>query len=321
MELTFDHAIELLEISDISKLTQDDIAKIERTSKKRWHPDKVAHLKDSSITNEYTQNFQNINLACEMIISFLKGTYHGGEAFSGSSNKIHEEPEEVIRKNAPDIQTKLRNVWVSIKQKKFKLSIKEIVLSDGFKLKNLLSEDFKEDLAMLSVVSFFYGIVVFGISTFIANAISPVLGTIVAIVWAAHALSCILGFIPLSRFWLPEQIQNIVFKFINFGLKVYYWAESESESSNVFLSILVKLPMLFALLIKYVILFPLYELAKVIVGDKIVGVVKQNVNYYAEAAEWYIDELISKNPDEMVADELFHLSYIYGEFADFKTEI
>jgi len=57
------------------------------------------------------------------------------------------------------------------------------------------------------------------------------------------------------------------------------------------------------------------------VGEKLVGVVKQNVNYYADVAEWYIDELISKNSNEMTSDELFHLSYIYSELSDIKQHI
>lgn len=44
----------------------------------------------------------------------------------------------------------------------------------------------------------------------------------------------------------------------------------------------------------YLIMLPLYELAKIFVGDKVVGVVKQNVNYYADAAEWYVEELINR---------------------------
>lgn len=321
MPLTFDEAIELLEITDINKIKIEDIPQLEKKLKKRWHPDKVTHLNDPAITKEYTEKFQKIEEACQLITSFLNGTYHAGEAFNPKNKAAYEEPEEIIRKNAPGIQETLRNLWATIKERKYKWEEKEVTLSDGFKLKEILTEDFKEDIAMLSVVSFFYGIISLGLLALIAGAIGPTLGTIVEIGWALQALSCILGFLPLSRFWLPAAIQEIMFKFINFGLGVYNWAEEQGQNSDKpWITLLIRIPVLFAKLIKYLILFPLYELAKAIVGDKIVGVVKRKVNYYADAADWYVDELISKNPSEMTTEELFHLSYLYNELSDVNAK-
>ena len=323
MELTFDKAIELLEITDISKIKIEDIPQLEKKSKKRWHPDKVTHLNDPAITEEYTVNFQQVDVACQMIYSYLKGTYQAGDAFSFTDKrqKAHEEPEEIIRKNAPDIQTTLNNLWSFVKEKKYKWTIKEVLLSDGFKLRDLLHEDFNEDLAMLSVVSFFYGLVFLGILTAIGGAISPVLGNIIGIIWLLQALSCFLGLAPLSRFWLPQLVSDVMIKFINFGLGIYNWAEEQGQtSSKSWVVLLIRLPVLFAKLVKYIIIFPLYELAKVFVGDKIVGIVKQNVNYYADAADWYVDDLINMQPNEMTSEELFHLSYLYTELGDVKSK-
>ena len=322
MLLTFDKAIDLLEITDISKVNIEDIPQVEKKSKKRWHPDKVSHLNDSALTQEYTANFQNIERACQMISSYLMGTYQAGEAFTETHKTAYEEPEEVIRQNAPDLQADLKNLWSLIKEKKYKWSMKEVLLSDGFKLRDLLNDDFKEDIAMLSVISFFYGILFLGIITAIAGAISPALGVIFGIVWFLQAISCILGFAPLSRFWLNEQVSEIVFKFIDFGLGIYNWAEEQGQNSaNGWVVLLIRLPVLFAKVIKYVIMLPLYELAKIFIGDKVVGIVKQNVNYYGDAAEWYVDELISKNPNEMTGEELFHLSYLYADLIDVKSKV
>jgi len=323
MDLTFDKAIEILEITDISKISQDEMPQLEKRMKKRWHPDKVAHLNDPEITKEYTINFQQIEAACQMVKSYLSGTYQAGEPFifTDKKQKVYEEPEEIIRKNAPDIQSELKGLWDFIKEKKYKWYVKEILLSDGFKLKNLLHEDFKEDIAMLSIVSFFYGIIILGILTAIAGAIHPFLGTIVGIIWLLQAISCFLGLAPLSRFWLPESVTDVMLKFINFGLSIYNWAEDQAQgANNVWVLLLVRLPVLFAKLVKYVVLFPLYELAKIFIGDKLVGVVKQNVNYYADMADWYIEELMTKNPNEMDGEELFHLSYIYSELGDVKAK-
>jgi hypothetical protein len=321
MELTFDKAIELLEITNISKIKIEDLPQLEKKLKKRWHPDRVSHLNDPAITEEYTVKFQQIELACQMVYSYLSGTYHAGDAFTQTKKNTHEEPEEIIRKNAPEMQQTLESVWNLVKEKKYKWSEQEMILSDGFKLKDLLHEDFKEDIAMLSVVSFFYGLVFLGILTAIGFAINPAIGTIVSIVLLLHVIACALGFAPLSRFWLPVPVSEVMIRFINFGLGIYHWAEDQAQnSSKSWVVLLIRIPVLFAKLIKYLILLPLTELAKVFVGNKIVGVVKQKVNYYAEAADWYIEQLINSHPDDMSSEELFHLSYIYSELSDVKAK-
>ena len=321
MDLTFDQAIELLEITDIHSIKEEDIPQLEKRVKRRWHPDKVAHLKDEAVTQEYTLKFQQVESACQMILSFIQGTYKAGENFTHTTNDFYEEPEDVVRRNAPDMQAELASIWNIIKEKKYKLSIKEVLLSDGFKLKDILKEDFKEDIAMLSVVSFIYGLVFFAILAAIAGAIHPILGTIVGIVWLAHVVSCVFGFAPLSRFWLNQQVAEVMYKFINFGLALYNWAEDQTRAgTNGWIFLLVQLPVLFAKAIKYFVLLPLYELAKIFIGDKVIGVVKKNVDYYADVAEWYIEDLIRKSPSEMIAEELFHLSYVYSELRDAKFQ-
>lgn len=320
MELTFDQAIELLEITDISKVKVTDIPAIEKKLQKRWHPDRVAHLNNPALTEEYTIKFQQIEWACQMIISYLEGTYHAGEGFTQARADTYREPEEIIRENAPEMQQTLRSLWTMIKERKYKWSEEEVVLSDGYKLKDLLREDFKEDISILSVVSFFYGLVFLSILAVIGNAIHPAIGAVVAVIWMLQALSCFLGFAPLSRFWLPASVSAIMIKFINFGLGIYHWAEERGQNSNGWVILLIRIPVLFAKLVKYLILLPLTELAKAFVGNKVVGVVKQKVNYYAGAAEWYVEQLVNADPAEMTYEELSHLSQLHSELYDVKAK-
>lgn len=319
--LTFDKAIELLEITDLTRISINDLPQLEKKSKKRWHPDKVSHLNNPVITREYTINFQLIEAACQLIYSYLKGSFRAGDPFTENKKGRYEEPEEIIRKNAPDIQQSIKGIWQAVKKTQYKWTVKEIILSDGFKLKDLMKEDFKEDLAMLSVISFFYGSLFFMIASVIAVIISPVAASIVWILWFIHILACFIGVLPLSRLWLPKFLNTVMIKLVNLGLFFYNWAEQQGrESEKPLLLLFIRLPVLFATIVKYVFLFPVYELTKLMLGNKIVGVVKQKVNYYAGAAEWYIDELINKNPGEMTAEELFHLSFLYSEFNTVKSK-
>ncbi|NLJ06389.1 MAG: hypothetical protein GX437_01835 [Sphingobacteriales bacterium] len=318
--LTFDLAIEILEIIDINKVSLDDLPKIVKKAQSRWHPDRISHSKDENEIKKYTNYFQLIQPASELIVAFLKGEYKAGEKFEQAKEYTYEEPADVIRRNASSIQDTLKNIWETVKRTKYKFSVQEVILSDGFKLKDLLNQDFKEDLAGLSVISFLYGVFIFGLLTWIGSLISPFLGVLIGIFWGLQALSCLFGFLPLSRFWLPEGVQNFMLWFINVGLKIYNWADRESEYTKWWIELIVQIPMIISIAIKYILLFPLYEIAKLIVGDKIVGIVKRNVNYYAGGAEWYIDDLINKNPAEMTEQELFDLSYLYSEFSNVKQE-
>lgn len=312
--LSFDHAVEILEIVDISKVSTEDLIKIVKKAKIRWHPDRIAQYKDEEEIAKYTKNFQQIDHAADLIESFILGEYKVGERFERVNKQEYKEPSEVIREHAHEMQDNISKKWPYIKEIQYEWNAKEVILSDGFKLKELLVEDFREDLAGLSLISFVFGLFISMIFALIAGLIFPPLAGLVGVFWVLHAVSCVLGFLPLSRFWLPDQVQDIMLWFINFGLGVFNWAHRESEVSTWWIQLLVNIPVLISYLIKYVVLFPLYELAKVLVKDKVVGVVKQRVSYYVGAAEWYIDDLLNTNPRAMQEDQLYDLSYLYAEF-------
>ncbi len=110
-----------------------------------------------------------------------------------------------------------------------------------------------------------------------------------------------------------------MFKLINIGLGIFNWAEQKGlEADGPWISLFVMIPVLFAKLVKYIILFPVYEIAKAIIGNKVVGIVKRKVDYYADAADWYIEELMNKTPLGMNRDELLHLSMIYSQLSDIR---
>ncbi len=141
MELTFDRAIELLEITNIDSLKAEDIPRLQKKLRARWHPDKVIHLNDPAITEEYTENYKEVDAACELIKSYLNGTYQPGRNYYQATGSTTRQPEEIIRENASSIQNTLNDLWNTIKQHRYKWSIKTLLLSDGFKLRDLLNND------------------------------------------------------------------------------------------------------------------------------------------------------------------------------------
>lgn len=314
MNLTFDKAVEILEIPDISAISINDISTIRRNAQKRWHPDRVQKLNDENKSKEYESNFKFIDEACVLIEAYLKGTYHTGQAFEQQENKQRQKQWENTIRNAQSIQDEFKNIWNSVKQKAYKLTEREVVLSDGFNLKDLLAKDFQEDISAISVVSMYYGILVGIILILICSIFGKTFGLIASLPVLAHIIFCILGILPLSRFWLPTKVSVIMLKFINFGYAIFEWADYQSkESGKWYFQLFVFTPVLFAGAFKYIILFPLYEIAKLFMKDRIVGVVKQRVKYYSDAAEWYIEDLLKKPVAQMSDEELDHLFYLYDD--------
>lgn len=322
MNTDLDLAIELLEIVDISTVRLSDIQKLSKKSKSRWHPDKVSHSGNEELISQYTKNFQKIDWACQVLTDYLNGDIHSGASYDSSSefykqeSEASEEPEEVIRRNAKELQENIRSKWNFVKEKKFQHEQKENILSDGFSLRDLLDKDFADDISALSMVSLYYGTLSLSILVAIIEHFSKVLGFIALIPLLLHIASCTLGAMPLSRFWLPEVISDFAIKFINFGLAVYNRACTLDRHANKWwLTFIIQAPLIFSKAVKYLVLWPCFELAKLFVGDKVVGVVKENLNYYAGFADWYIEDLMEKDISTMSSDELFHLSLMNSEFS------
>jgi hypothetical protein len=300
---------------------------LKRKQKKRWHPDTIAGTNPSQETiSKYEENFKAIEDAATAIYQFLKGEYQSGEKvkYETKENK-YQEPEEIIRQNAKDIQQTLRNVWQTVKEKSYKKTVEEVVLSPGDKLKDLFTADFKDHTSFFAMASFFYSIFLF-LFLFLIGLLFKNTGFgqfyfVVLYIWfTLQTISCFLGLLPLSRLWLPEVVSDIMLKFINFGISIYHWYEVSELSDKWLFQILFNLPIIVAKAAEYIILYPIYEIAKLSFGEKVVRRVVKSQSYYAGGADWYIETLMNKEPNQMTHDELFHLSHFYSELSDVKAK-
>jgi hypothetical protein len=318
--MTFDYAVELLEITDIHHGDFEGLPKIIKKAKRRWHPDTISHLKDQELIAEYTQKFQAVEEAGKLIEAYLNGTFEAGEAYQAEHNSSeYREPEEIIRENATDLQEELKTYFSKAREFQFKWTQQEVLLSDGFKLKELIDEDFKDDVVGKAFMSWSYGLFLIMIFTVLGGLISTSISGLGAIIMLIYTIICMLAAIPLSRIWMPEALSNIVIKVVNFGLGIQEFFLNRAENSGALMQLTVSTPFIISRIFKYLILWPLSEVAKLIVGDRVVGVVYQTVEYYAGAAEWYIEALINSNPENMTSEELYHLSYIHGDLQEVKS--
>lgn len=316
--LPFDQAVETLEITDLKTLTQEMLQDQVRRMKKRWHPDRIAALKDPDLLAKFTENFQRIDPAAELLTAYLNGTYHVGDRFAPGSDRTRRANHEIIRDNAAELQGKLRDVWPTVRAQGYKHSTRTVELSDGFVLRDLLTEDFRDDVASVSIISFltFSNVVVLALLLSLIFGPSPI-NTLLLWSWLLVAVSTFLTFLPLSRFWLPDLVQQIVFPVTRFGLGLFNTLADLFQFSWIVTLSLMWIKLV-AKAIKYLVLGPLYLIAKLLVKDRRVGVVTEQVDYYAGTADWYVDELLTKAPAALAEEELYNLSHLYTELTDVR---
>jgi hypothetical protein len=324
-QLTLQESLRLLEITNLDGIKESDLARIRRKAQKRWHPDAIAYAKPPArVVKRYEQNFVLIDVAIAVVRAYLKGDLHSNVEFSKNFRTTRTiPPEEKIRQNAYVMQATLRSNWSRIKKIGYKLHEETEVLSEGFCIKDLLEQDLKDNVPVKCIISLFNGSIVFLVLSTVLGlltddnvyALSVVYG-----IWGIQALSCVVGFLPLSGFWLPPKVGGFITFFINVGIFFQSILIKSMERCSCLLVIAVPtiITSLFAHLTKWIVLYPIYGLVGLIVGEHRIGKTQRRIRYYAGLADWYIEELINGNPSEFSTKQLFDLSHLYSELKDVR---
>lgn len=324
-QLSFQEALKLLEITTLTGIKEGDLIHIRRKAQKRWHPDTIAYTKPLAETvKRYERNFALIDVAIAIVRDHLKGNLHPTtQSPKNYKTPPPTSPEEIIRRNASTMQETLRSHWNKIKKIRYKLYEETVILSEGFCLKDLLMQDLRDNMPVICIVSLLSGAVFFliiaTILAFFTDENLFVMSSIYGI-WGIQALSCVVGFLPLSRFWLPIKVSNFIAFFINLGIFFQLGILKLTPRCGCLLAIAIPVLVIIYLaqIIKWVILFPLYGVSGLILGDYRIGRIQEKRRYYAGLADWYIEELINGIPGKFTTEQLFDLSHLYSELKDVK---
>ncbi len=104
---------------------------------------------------------------------FIRGDYDAYSKYSRMVTGILQEKAPVVEKASIDEH------YIDLtREKRYKWYEKEVVISGGYRLKD------NEDIAVLSIVSFFYGSLSLGLLSAIIRMMNHVLAIIINIVWA-----------------------------------------------------------------------------------------------------------------------------------------
>jgi hypothetical protein len=324
-QLTLQESLKLLEIINLDRIKEEDLIHIRRKAQKRWHPDTIAYTKPPPETvKRYERNFALIDVAVAIVGAYLKGNLHPTTQSPKNYKTTHSvPPEEIIRQNASTMQETLRSHWNKIKKIRYKFYEETVILSEGFRLKDLLKQDLRDNVPVICIVSLLSGaiffLIIMTLLAFLTDE-SPFVMSSVYGIWGIQALSCVVGFLPLSRFWLPIKVSNFIAFFINLG--IFFQLGVAKLTPRCGCLLMIAIPMLItiylAYIVKWVVLLPLYGLSGFILGDHRIGKIEKKKRYYAGLADWYIEELINGNPGKFTAQQLFDLSHLYSELKDVK---
>lgn len=322
--MTLEDAVTLLEISDLQSLEESDLKLIRNRAKRRWHFDKIAHTNPSeSEIKRYNDNTYKIDIAVDVIKSYLQGNINLGS--SSNNERVDEkEPIDIIRENAARMQDVLSKKWNDIKNKSYKKNIETVFVSEGISIKEALRIDLEDQVFVKCVLSLIGSTITMLLIALLSSLFSKILGEAIFYILMALNWICLIAMLPLARIWLPKFLYIIVYSVVDFGIYNFNfynnffmilsstWRHKKTGISSLFW-ILLNIPVFLSKVISFVLIYPVYFVAGEIFKNKKIFKVEGQVNYYAGLAEWYIDNLLSKNIKDMTEDEFFSLSHAYNE--------
>jgi hypothetical protein len=314
--MTLSEAVKLLEVQDIASLQLGDLPTIKKRAMRRWHPDRIAHQKpEPSLLAEYESNFKKIDEAIHKLNAYLDGDVDAGpkkKATSGSTI----EPEEAVRKYAAQNQQRLKERWPNIKGKPEYYREEDVVLTEGISLREALDSDLEDRLPGTAIGSLIAGTslaLCAGLATAIVEIFSRQAATYFsaawALLWLTQVLACLVVLIPLSRFWIPFKLFNLIAKFVDWPLD--FIMEGSSGGIRKYIAILIGL---LSLAVHYLLATPLYWIAKQFFGDRMIGKNIVKMRYYAGFSEKYVNRLANEPIQGFSLEELFDLSHAASAF-------
>ncbi|MBW4475664.1 MAG: hypothetical protein KME54_02025 [Tolypothrix brevis GSE-NOS-MK-07-07A] len=225
------------------------------------------------------------------------------------------------------MQELLRKTMEEVAGTRFKVTEEFVVLSEGFLLREVLDRDLQDNITALALTSLVSGLMGWGIlGSFLSESLassSEVLGDVSSFAWISvasiHVLACSAIALPLSRFWLPIEVSNSALLFVNFGICLHNTLLrflSKLPLIGIFISIPVSIVAATIEILKGVVIQPSFFIAGLIFKDQRICQVKQSVKYYANFADWYVNELLNTDPSNMSDEQLYNLSHLYGEYRD-----
>lgn len=319
-QLTLQEAIEILEITDLSSLTEDDLAQVKKKASKKWHPDRVAALNpDEDVINAYKENFQKIAPAIEIIRAYINGEDYTDMSANANINK--ETGADIIKKEYPNIQEFFAAHWAAIKATDHKKTIEKVLLFEGFSIPEILKRDLEYEIPEVAIVAMLSG-------TFLPTIIGlffigiPPIALLIYLFVGVQILCSIIALFPTGRFWLPQFMQTIVLQVLDIGVYMHnavgFLADLLPSRFRWIVHLFLKSIQFFGRMAQKLIVAPIYYIVGSIFQDKRIGRVEKELVFFGGFTTDYIDELLAIPVDNLSEDQIYHVGAMYNALGDFQ---
>jgi len=318
-QLTLKEAIEILEITDLDSLTENDLAKLKKKASKKWHPDKISAMsQDEAVINAYKINFQKIAPALEIIKAYINGEDYTD--ISSKANINRESSVDIIKREIPAIHEFFNQHWAAIQSSGYKKTVEKILLFEGFSVPEILKKDLEYDIPELAIVTMLSGTI---IPTFIGAffiGIPPVFILIYVFVLVQIFCSAVALF-PTGRFWFPQFIQNIIHSVLDLGAYMHnaigFTADLLPYRFRWPVHLFLRFIQFLGKALQQLIVAPIYSIVGSIFNDKRIGKVEKELTFYAGFTADYIEELLSLPIDRLEEEQVYHVGSVYNALGDF----
>lgn len=319
-QLTLQEAIEILEITDLDSLTENDLAKIKKKASKKWHPDRVAAMNpDEEVVNAYKANFQKIAPAIEIIRAYINGEDYTDMSANADINR--ESGVDIIMKEYPNIKEFFARHWAAIKAADYKKTVEKVLLFEGFSVPEILKRDLEYEVPEVAIVTMLSGTILPSIIGLFFVGIPPIAMLIYLFV-VVQVLCSIITLLPTGRFWLPQFVQNIIVQVLEIGLYMHnavgFLSDLLPWRFRWIIHLFLKSIQFFGRIAQKLIVAPIYYIVGSIFQDKRIGKVEKSLIFYGGFTADYIDELLAMPVETLSEEQIYHVGSMYNALGDFQ---
>lgn len=320
-QLTLQEAIEILEITDLDSLTENDLAKVKKKASKKWHPDRVAAMNpDEEVINAYKANFQKIAPAIEIIRAYINGEDYTD--MSANANINRESSVDILKKEFPNIQEFFTRNWAAIKATDYKKTIEKVLIFEGFSVPEILKRDLEYEIPEVAIVAMLSGTILPTIVGLFFVGIPPI-ALLIYLFVAVQVLCSAIALFPTGRFWLPQFMQNIVLQVLDIGVYMHnavgFLSDLLPNRFRWIIHLFLKSIQFFGRIAQKLIVAPIYYIVGSIFQDKRIGKVEKELIFYGGFTADYVDELLAMPLDNLSEEQVYHVGSMYNALGDFQA--
>ena len=318
---------QVFQLPNLNNLTERDLPRLRSAAQERWHPGNIPlHLVKTPMGQQHLANYELIEPCLAGLKIYLKnGQLVAPSIGAGITRQSADIYMNRLRQKAPKMQARLAQILKEVEQTGEKVEERDVLIHPGILGKDLLERELQGPRIINCLMSGF------GFGTLMLELQVPMgmilidepqlymsaVGTM-SLLTFVQFLACFVICLPLAQYWLPPQLSKSAVILMRQGQHFYghlRWLMGFRSHLLRRLARDIRLAFqVLAQLIKWVILMPVYEIARHRCADKIYGREIKRVRYIANIADEQCRTMLTTDAAALTEQQLFRLSDLCREY-------